>query len=151
MSPKRQRLMLLLAAAVALGGATALGLSAIGDNATYFYSPSDLAKAPPAAGETFRLGGLVAPGSIERAADGVTLAFKVTDNVRTTAVRYTGLTPDLFKEGSGVIATGRMAPDGTFVAGELLAKHDEKYMPPEVAASLNEAKAMHRSATVAAN
>ena len=151
MSPKRQRLVLLTVALVGLGGATALGLSAIGDNATYFYAPTDLAKTPPAPGETFRLGGLVEPGSIARAPDGVTVAFLVTDNATTTPVRYTGLTPDLFKEGSGVIATGRLAPDGTFEASELLAKHDEKYMPPEVAESLERGAAMHKSATVKAN
>lgn len=151
MSPKRQRLVLLTVALCAAGGATALGLSAIGESATYFYAPSDLAKTPPETGETFRLGGLVAPGSIARGDDGVTVAFAVTDNALTTQVRYKGLTPDLFKEGSGVIATGRMGPDGTFEASELLAKHDEKYMPPEVADSLEKAKAMHKSATVQAD
>jgi len=140
---KRQRLVLLLAAGVALTGATALGLSAIGDSATYFYSPSDFAKKPPAANATIRLGGLVSPGSIER--EGTTVRFAVTDNKDTMRVVYSGLTPDLFKEGSGIIATGRMGPDGVFRASELLAKHDEKYMPPEVAKSLHKTDTLKKS------
>ncbi len=137
MTAKNQRLYLLGAAVVALGGALALGLSAIGDSATYFYAPSDVRAHPPEPGREIRLGGLVALHSIARLPDGLTMAFAVTDNRATTLVRYKGLVPDLFREGSGVIATGAFAPTGLFVAEQILAKHDEKYMPPEVAGALH--------------
>lgn len=137
MRPKRQRLVLLIAALGAMGGALALGVSAIGDSATYFYAPSDVAERPPAPGEAIRLGGLVALGSIAKLPDGLTTAFVVTDNARTVPVRYRGLVPDLFREGSGIIATGAFGTQGVFVATTLLARHDEKYMPPEVKGALH--------------
>lgn len=137
MKPKHQRLVLLGLALAALGGAAALGLSAIGDSATYFYAPSDVAAKAPAPGQAIRLGGLVAPGSVERLPDGLTMAFTVTDNAKTVPVRYTGIVPDLFREGQGVIAEGHFDGQGTFVASQVLAKHDENYMPPEVAGSLH--------------
>ncbi len=132
MTARHQRLYLLGAAVVALGGALALGLSAIGDSATYFYAPSDVRAHPPAPGREIRLGGLVAAHSVLRLPDGLTLAFAVTDNRATTLVRYRGLVPDLFRENSGVIATGTFTPAGLFVAEQILAKHDEKYQPPEL-------------------
>lgn len=144
MTAKSQRLYLLGAAVVAMGGALALGLSAIGDSATYFYAPSDVAKHPPEPGREIRLGGLVAPNSVAKLPDGLTLAFAVTDNRATTLVRYKGLVPDLFREGSGVIATGAFAPTGLFVAEQILAKHDEKYMPPEVAGALHKTGKVER-------
>ena len=137
MTPKRQRLALLVAGVVAVGGAMALGLSAMGDTATYFYAPSDVAKRPPEPGREVRLGGLVVGGSVKRLPDGLTLAFAVTDRAATTPVTYRGLVPDLFRENSGVIATGVFGPGGVFVADQLLAKHDENYMPPEVAGALH--------------
>ena len=137
MTAKGQRLWLLGGAVVAMGGALALGLSAIGDSATYFYAPSDVAKHPPEPGREIRLGGLVAAGSVMRLPDGLTWAFAVTDNRATTLVRYKGLVPDLFRENSGVIATGRFAATGLFVADQILAKHDEKYQPPELAGALH--------------
>lgn len=137
MKPKHQRLVLLGLALTALGGAAALGLSAIGDSATYFYAPSDVAAKAPAPGQAIRLGGLVTPGSVERLPDGLTMAFTVTDNAKTVPVRYTGIVPDLFREGQGVIAEGHFDGQGTFVASQVLAKHDENYMPPEVAGSLH--------------
>lgn len=137
MKPKHQRLVLLGLAVAAVGGAAALGLSAIGDSATYFYAPSDVASKAPAPGQAIRLGGLVAPGSVERLPDGLTMAFTVTDNAKTVPVRYTGIVPDLFREGQGVIAEGHFDGQGTFVASQVLAKHDENYMPPEVAGSLH--------------
>jgi len=145
-SPKRHRLMLLLAGVGAVGGAVALGLSAIGDTATYFYAPSDVAKRPPEPGREVRLGGLVVPGTIARLPDGLTLAFSVTDRAATTAVRYHGVVPDLFRAGSGVIATGAFGAAGVFLADQLLAKHDEKYMPPEVATALH--KGQHKTGAV---
>ena len=137
MKAKHQRLTLLLGALVALGGAAALGLSALGDSATYFYAPSDVANKPPAKGEAIRLGGLVEMGSVAKQADGMTVAFKITDNARNVPVRYTGIVPDLFREGQGVIAEGRFDNAGLFVADNILAKHDEKYMPPEVAGAMH--------------
>ncbi len=137
LKPKHQRLVLLGAALLALGGASALALTALGSKATYFYAPSDVFAHAPGAGEAIRLGGLVQRGTVAKLADGVTVAFRVTDNARDVPVRYTGIVPDLFREGQGVIAEGRFDPGGTFIADTVLAKHDEKYMPPEVAGSLH--------------
>jgi cytochrome c-type biogenesis protein CcmE len=136
MKPKRQRLVLAGFALAALVGAGLLAASALGDSATYFYAPSDIAARPPESGATIRLGGLVKEGSVSRSNDGLTLRFTVTDMAADTSVRYTGIVPDLFREKQGVIATGSFAADGGFVARELLAKHDENYMPPEVAKAL---------------
>lgn len=138
MKPKQQRLVLLVAALGALAGAGALAASALGETATYFYSPSDvLAKGVPP-GEAIRLGGLVEVGSVRR--EGATIMFRITDNAEESTVRYTGLIPDLFREGQGVIAEGKFTADGAFVADSVLAKHDEKYMPPEVAGALHKTK-----------
>ena len=136
MKAKHQRLALAAGALVALGGAGALGLSALGDSATYFYAPSDALAKPPAPGTAIRLGGLVMKGSVAHAG-AATVAFRVTDNARDVGVRYTGIVPDLFREGQGVIAEGRFDRSGVFVADTILAKHDEKYMPPEIAGSLH--------------
>ena len=137
LKPKHQRLVLLGAAVVALGGASALALTALGDKATYFYAPSDVARHAPAPGEAIRLGGLVQRGTVSKTHGGTTILFRVTDNARDVPVRYEGIVPDLFREGQGVIAEGRFDGSGTFVADTVLAKHDEKYMPPEVAGSLH--------------
>ena len=137
---KHQRLYLVVGAMLALGGAAALALSTLGDRATYFYSPSDLAaKGIPAS--AIRLGGMVQKGSLVR--DGQTVHFVVTDFARTYPVTYTGILPDLFREGQGVIAEGRIDPgSGVFTAETILAKHDEKYMPPEVAGSLHKVRSV---------
>jgi cytochrome c-type biogenesis protein CcmE len=131
---KTQRLYLVIGAMVALGGAGALAFSTLGDKATYFYAPSDLAgKAPPI--NAIRLGGMVQAGSLVK--KGETVTFVVTDNNKTLPVTYTGILPDLFREGQGVIAEGRIDPaSGVFTAETILAKHDEKYMPPEVAGAM---------------
>jgi cytochrome c-type biogenesis protein CcmE len=131
---KTQRLYLVIGAMVALGGAGALAFSTLGDKATYFYAPSDLAgKAPPL--EAIRLGGMVQAGSLVK--NGETVTFIVTDNAKTLPVTYTGILPDLFREGQGVIAEGKINPaSGVFTAETILAKHDEKYMPPEVAGAM---------------
>lgn len=142
MAPKRQRLILLGVGVAAMAGALALGVSAVGDNAAYFYSPSDVAAAAPPAGRAVRLGGLVEAGSIRTLPDGLTLAFRVTDNAQVVPVEYRGLKPDLFREGSGVIATGAFEPGGTFRATTLLARHDENYMPPEVAGALHKTESL---------
>jgi cytochrome c-type biogenesis protein CcmE len=136
MTRKRRRLWILLACGVGLGSATALVLSAFSDNLVFFVSPSDLATAAPN-GRTVRLGGLVERGSVQRVTQGrPTATFKVTDGNATVQVTYAGLLPDLFREGQGVVTLGVLQPDGTFRASEVLAKHDETYMPKEVAEAL---------------
>ena len=134
MTRKRRRLAIVLAGMVLLSGAVALVLAALDQNLSYFYSPSDIAEAPR--GRPIRLGGLVEEDSLERQTDGVTVTFRVTDLANSIAVTYQGLLPDLFREGQGVITEGTLGPDGVFVAREVLAKHDETYMPREVADAL---------------
>jgi cytochrome c-type biogenesis protein CcmE len=138
MTRKRRRLMILLACAVSLGSAAALTLAAFRDNLVFFVSPTELAAKPPPPGRSVRLGGLVVAGSVTRAtADGKPIAkFRVTDGAATVPVEYAGILPDLFREGQGVVTLGALRPDGSFVAAEVLAKHDETYMPPEVADAL---------------
>ena len=133
MKPKHQRLTLLVLALIAVGGAGGLAVSALGDTATYFYSPSDVAAKHITPGEAARLGGMVERGSLSKAADGLTLTFRVTDGASTVPVRFAGIAPDLFREGSGMIADGRFDTGGTFIADNILAKHDETYKPPEAA------------------
>ncbi len=142
MKPKHQRLVLGLLAVGAVAGASGLALSALKDQAAFFYAPGDVKKAGLPLGRAVRLGGMVANGSIARQADGVTINFTVTDGVATVPVRFAGITPDLFKENSGVVAEGQFQPDGSFVATNLLAKHDERYMPPEMAGKLHETKTL---------
>ena len=131
MKPKQQRLFLGLAAVVAIVGSGFLALSAIGDKASFFYSPADIAKRGIPQGQAIRLGGMVTKGSITRAADSVTIAFTVYDGPSVVPVRFRGIPPDLFKEGTGVVAEGSFEGT-TFVATNLLAKHDERYMPPQM-------------------
>lgn len=132
MKPKHQRLALALVALVALIGAALLAASALRNEASYFYTPTTLSKAKIETGKAIRLGGMVQKGSIQHAPDGVTIRFIVQDRDAIQNVRYTGITPDLFVEGSGVVADGRLTADGTFVADSLLAKHDENYVPREL-------------------
>ena len=132
MKPKHQRLTLGLIALAALVGSGLLAASALRDQAAYFYAPADLQRANVQPGTAIRLGGMVAPGSISRAPDGVTIRFVVTDGQAQVPVTYRGIVPDLFKEDSGVVAEGRLTPQGAFVADNILAKHDERYMPPEL-------------------
>jgi cytochrome c-type biogenesis protein CcmE len=133
-SRKKKRLAIVVLGLVALGGATAMVLSAFRDNLVFFYSPSDLAARPALASGRIRIGGLVENQSVVHE-DGDLVSFRVTDGKTDVAVRYSGILPDLFREGQGVVAEGRIEK-GVFVAGTILAKHDEKYMPPEVAAAL---------------
>lgn len=132
MKPKHQRLVLVLVALVALIGAGLLAASALREEASYFYTPTTLAKAKVEPGKAIRLGGMVQRGSIKREADGLTVGFIVQDREATQQVIYKGITPDLFVEGSGVVADGRMNAGGIFVADSLLAKHDENYVPREL-------------------
>jgi cytochrome c-type biogenesis protein CcmE len=134
MKAKHQRLTLLALALVAVLGAVLLSMSALKDQAAYFYAPADVERKGVPLDRAVRIGGMVKGGSIERAPDGVTISFLVGDeSAATIPVRYTGIAPDLFKENSGVVAEGRFQPGGLFVADEILAKHDENYMPPELA------------------
>jgi cytochrome c-type biogenesis protein CcmE len=136
MSPrKRRRIWIVALCALGLGGATALTLTAFQDNLVFFHSPSDIAANAPAPERAFRLGGLVESGSVERAAPGQ-VRFRVTDGANAVQVTYAGVLPDLFREGQGVVTLGKLGPDGVFRASEVLARHDETYMPPEVADAL---------------
>jgi cytochrome c-type biogenesis protein CcmE len=130
---KHQRLILALLALVALIGAGLLAASALKDQAAYFYAPGDLAAANVPPGKRIRLGGMVADKSIRRVGDGVTIDFIVSDGRAQTPVRFRGIPPDLFKENSGVVAEGSFNASGLFIADNILAKHDERYMPPELA------------------
>ena len=132
MKAKHQRLMLVVIALVALIGAGLLAAWALRSQASYFYVPEQMASDPPAPDQADRLGGMVEEGSIATLEDGVTVAFVVGDGKARVPVRFAGILPDLFVEGSGVVAEGRLAADGTFVADNLLAKHDENYIPREL-------------------
>ena len=134
MKAKNQRLILLVLAAGAVLAAVLLAMSALRDQASYFYAPADVARKGLPLDRPVRVGGMVKAGSIERQSDGVSIRFLVgDDSPATIPVRFTGITPELFRENSGVIAEGRFQPDGSFVASEILARHDENYMPPELA------------------
>jgi cytochrome c-type biogenesis protein CcmE len=135
MTRKRQRLVLLLLGLAALGGATALVLSAFSSNLVFFYSPSDLKKQAVAFDTRVRIGGLVEDGSIARGA-GSRVAFRITDGKTDIPVTYRGILPDLFRQGQGVVAEGKLEPDGIFAASTILAKHDARYMPREVVDAL---------------
>jgi cytochrome c-type biogenesis protein CcmE len=132
LKPKHQRLVLVMIALVALIGAGLLAAWALRNQASYFYVPSDIAADPPEPGQPIRLGGMVEQGSLRTRADGVTIDFVVGDGTARVPVMFSGIVPDLFVEGSGVVAEGAMRPDGTFEASNLLAKHDENYMPREL-------------------
>jgi cytochrome c-type biogenesis protein CcmE len=131
--PKHQRLILVILAVTALVGAVLLAMWGLADRAAYFVTPSDVAAGKAAPDKAMRLGGMVVKGSLRRDPDGLTIRFIVSDTKATTPVVYRGITPDLFREGSGVIAEGRLEPNGLFVADTILAKHDERYMPPQMA------------------
>ncbi len=135
---KRKRLYIVLAGMTMLGVAVALVLTAFQDNIVFFYTPSDLTEKVIGPEQRVRLGGLVEDGSVRKADDGVTTQFVITDYIATVDVTYTGILPDLFREGQGVVAEGRMLADGSLQATEVLAKHDENYMPKEVAEKIKE-------------
>ncbi len=136
MTRKGRRFAFVVAGMTILGGAAALTLSAFNDTLVFFYSPTDLVKKDVPPGRDVRIGGLVEQGSVKRAPDGKEVHFKVTDMRKTVNVVYRGILPDLFREGQGVVVEGKLEPGGAFRASEVLAKHDEKYMPPEVAEAL---------------
>ena len=140
MKPRHRRFAWIAAGLAAIGVAIALVLSAFQSNLVFFFSPTQVAAHEAPQGRAFRIGGLVEAGSLVRETDSLTVRFRVTDTARTIPVVYTGLLPDLFKEGKGVVAQGILGPDGTFRATEVLAKHDENYMPPEAKAALEQAQ-----------
>ncbi|MBW8744941.1 MAG: cytochrome c maturation protein CcmE [Sphingomonas sp.] len=144
MKPKNQRLTLALLAVVAVIAAALLALSALKDQAAYFYTPSDAAKAHLQPGAAVRLGGMVEKGSLRHLPDGVSITFAVTDNAASVPVRFKGIVPALFREGSGVVADGRFDASGQFLAETILAKHDERYMPPEIAGAMHKSESLKK-------
>jgi cytochrome c-type biogenesis protein CcmE len=143
MKPRHKRLLLILAALAVLGVAAALVLNAFRSNLVFFYTPTQIANGEAPKNRAFRIGGLVKAGSLKR--DGITAHFVVTDTVKEFPVQYTGILPDLFREGRGVVAQGKLGDNGQFVASEVLAKHDENYMPPEAKSAVEQAQKAART------
>lgn len=139
MKPRHKKLAIIAAGVSALGIAAALVLNAFESNLVFFFSPTQVAANEAPKNRSFRIGGLVEKGSVKRQSDGLTVNFIVTDTAKTMPVVYKGILPDLFKEGKGVVAQGKLGQDGVFRADEVLAKHDENYMPPEAARALEQA------------
>jgi cytochrome c-type biogenesis protein CcmE len=133
---RRNRLGLILLMIAGIGTAVFFGLRAFNENLMFFFSPSDVIEGKAPKEHLFRLGGMVVKGSVQRPGEGLTVKFVLTDMAKEVAVEYTGILPDLFREGQGIVANGKLNDSGVFVAQEVLAKHDENYMPPEVAGSL---------------
>jgi len=139
LKPRTKRGLWIVAGLAGLGVAATLVLNAFQSNLVFFFTPTQIATNEAPHDRAFRMGGLVEAGSVQREKDGLTVHFRVTDTARTIPVVYTGILPDLFREGKGVVAQGRLGPDGVFKASEVLAKHDENYMPPEAADALKKA------------
>lgn len=139
MNAKTKKLALIGAAVVLVGAGATMAFKAFNENLVFFFSPTQVAAKEAPMGRTFRIGGVVEPGSVVRASDGVTVRFNVTDTAKTVPVEYKGILPDLFSEGQGVVAQGKLDEAGLFTASEVLAKHDENYMPPEAAKALEDA------------
>lgn len=140
MKKSHQRLLFVLFALAAVAGAVALAMRALQDNLTFFVTPSEILAMQEPPQRSLRIGGMVEEGSVQRQGEGITVVFRVTDGVATIPVRYQGILPDLFREGQGVVAQGRLADDGGFDADTVLAKHDETYMPPEAAEAMKRAR-----------
>jgi len=140
MKKRHKRIIFIVACLAALGLATALVLGAFRNNLVFFFSPTQVVAREAPIGRTFRIGGLVEDGSLKRDTDGLTIRFTVTDTANTIPVVYKGILPDLFKEGRGCVAQGKVGSDGVFYADQIMAKHDENYMPPEAARALDQAK-----------
>ncbi|MEW6689678.1 MAG: cytochrome c maturation protein CcmE [Pseudomonadota bacterium] len=141
MKPRHKRLAAIAAGLALIAVAAALVLNAFRGNVVFFFSPSEVAARQAPASGTFRVGGMVESGSLKRASDGLTVEFLVTDTAKSLPVVYKGILPDLFKEGKGVVAQGSLGPDGVFRATQVLAKHDENYMPPEAGHAISKAEA----------
>lgn len=144
MKKRHKRITFIIASLAALGLAAWLVLGAFRQNLVFFFSPTQVATKEAPVNKTFRIGGLVENGSLKRENDGLTIRFTVTDTANTIPVVYKGIMPDLFKEGRGCVAQGRIGSDGVFYADQIMAKHDENYMPPEAASALNKAKDMEK-------
>jgi cytochrome c-type biogenesis protein CcmE len=139
MKPRHKRMAMIVGGLAALGIVAALVLTAFRENLVFFFTPTQVAANEAPQGRTFRIGGMVEMGSVKRQADGVTVQFVITDTAKTVPVTYRGPLPDLFREGKGVVAQGQLGADGIFQAREVLAKHDENYMPPEAAEAVQRA------------
>ena len=148
MKPRHKKMAVIALSVSALTVAVILVLNAFQSNLVFFFSPSQVAAKEAPIGKSFRIGGLVEEGSLRREGDGTTLGFAITDTAEVIRVVYTGILPDLFKEGKGVVAQGKMADDGIFYADEVLAKHDENYMPPEAASALEQAAKAQKTSLV---
>ena len=147
MKPRTKRIAMVAGGLTALAVVAGLVLSAFQQNLVFFFTPSQVAANEAPLGKTFRIGGMVETGSVKRQPDGVTVRFVVTDTAKSVPVEFRGALPDLFREGKGVVAQGRVGTDGVFQASEVLAKHDENYMPPEAAEAVNRAHETNRKAT----
>jgi cytochrome c-type biogenesis protein CcmE len=145
MKPRHKRMAIIAAGLAALGIAAALVLNAFQSNLVFFFSPTQVLANEAPRGKPFRIGGMVEAGSLKRESDGLTVHFRVTDTAKTIPVTYTGILPDLFKEGKGVVAQGKLLPDGEFQATEVLAKHDENYMPPDAKHAIEQAQKAQKS------
>lgn len=148
MNKRSRRKVLIVAVLFGVTVATVLGLTAFQENLLYFYSPTQVTEGEAPENHTFRVGGLVVAGTVIRHPDSLKVAFDLTDNTETITVEYTGILPDLFREGQGIVAMGGLQKNGVFLAEEVLAKHDENYMPPEVADALKAAEASAKSKMV---
>ena len=146
MKPRQKRLAMIAGGLVALGVAAAFVLAAFQKNLVFFFTPSQVAAKEVPQGRSFRVGGMVTPGSVKRQADGITVQFVVTDTAKNVPVVYRGLLPDLFREGKGVVTQGKLGADGIFYASEVLAKHDENYMPPAAADAIKQAQSVNEKA-----
>jgi cytochrome c-type biogenesis protein CcmE len=144
MKKRHKRIIFICCSLVALGLATWLVLGAFRNNLVFFFSPTQIATKEAPVGRTFRIGGLVENGSLKRDIDGLTIRFTVTDTANTIPVVYKGILPDLFKEGRGCVAQGKVGSDGVFYADQIMAKHDENYMPPEAAKALEQGKDINK-------
>lgn len=150
MKSRHKRMVFIVVGLAALAGAVGLIMNALNSNINHFFSPTEVQADAAPKDRSFRLGGLVEVGSIKREDDGLTVHFRVTDNAEVVPVIYTGILPDLFREGEGVVAQGKITSDGVFMADEVLAKHDETYMPPEVADALEKAELAKAAETTGA-
>ncbi len=148
MKPRHKKLAIITASVAALGVSAYLVLNAFQSNLVFFFSPTQVMAKEAPVGKSFRIGGLVEEGSIQREASGTTVRFSITDTSKTIQVVYTGILPDLFREGKGVVAQGKLGENGVFNADEVLAKHDENYMPPEAALALEEAAKAQKATSV---
>ena len=146
MKPRHKRFAMIGGGLAALAVAAAFVLTAFQENLVFFFSPTQVAANEVPKGRAFRVGGLVEPGSVKRLPDGVTVQFVVTDTAKSVKVLYRGILPDLFREGKGIVTQGKLGSDGTFVASEVLAKHDENYMPPAAADAIKQAQSVNEKA-----